>query len=84
MKKEIRKLIEEYASRIKDCDILLENIRDRNREIRKKIGFSSSEEKKIKFLSDQENLKIERVREDAKRQAYVQFIANLKGVLGEI
>ena len=72
--KDVRKLIEEYESRIKDCDILLAANKERNRKLRNNFGASDE------MISLSRN----RATENAKRQSYVQFIANLKELFGEM
>ena len=72
--KDVRKLIEEYESRIKDWDILLAANKERNRKLRNNFGASDE------MISLSRN----RATENAKRQSYVQFIANLKELFGEM
>lgn len=61
----IKEFIKEYESRIKDCDKILDDNKEQNRRLRH--GDVTVDE-----------LRAERMKEDAKRQAYVQFVVNLK------
>ena len=74
IRKQICKLINEYESRIKDCDTLLLGLKEKRRKQRKGEDVNMT----------WDEIRAERMQEDAKRQAYVQFIANLKDILGEI
>lgn len=66
--RKIKKLINEYESQIKDCDKILDINIKQIRQLRSG--------KELNVTTDE--LRTERFTVDAKRQAYVQFIVNLK------
>jgi len=79
MEKNIRNFIKEYESRISDCDILIKNTKEQNSKVRNDKTLSESER-----AIEQLHLRVDRIKECSKQQAYVQFISNLKELLGEI
>jgi len=74
VEQQIRLLIKEYESRVIDCQVLIDALKDKRR--RQRAG----ENVNITY----ETIKAERMKEDAKRQSYIQFISNLKEILGEM
>jgi len=74
MLSQIKQFIEEYELRIEDCDKLLEILKSKRQQQRKGVNVNMT----------YDEIRADRMKEDAKRQAYIQFISNLKEIKGEM